>query len=88
MSRHHAAIHIAAEQSAPRFHCTFDSGEISVSIADGPLVTYVCGTPAEIQAFGDAIWRIAANYTSMGQGVPERIDPAELTAWHRAFPGA
>jgi hypothetical protein len=39
-------------------------------------VTYVCGTPAEIQAFGDAIWRIAANYTSMGQGVPERIDPA------------
>lgn len=60
---HHAAIHIEAGQAVPEFHCEHRDGRVSVVLSDSlsPIDVYIAGTPEEIMAVGDRLWRVAVN---------------------------
>lgn len=82
----HGTFHVDASCATPEFHCDHTNGRFSIVLTDplSAVPVYLTGTPEELQALGDRVWRIAANHRP---GVV-RVTPDGEEAWHRAFPDA
>ena len=57
MSNTYGQISVTVAEYEPRFHCEHDDGDISLAVAGGSFVVYLHGTPAELEAFAEAVMR-------------------------------